>query len=257
MKMKPKSNAPMENSIPKKIKSPDHVRLNKFLSNAGICSRREADENIKMGLVQVNGKVVTEMGFKVGPKDDVKYDGSRIQKVPPVYVLLNKPKGFVATAHGNVTKKSVQELIRTASKIQLPPIGAMGRPMTGLLLFTNDEALHKKLSHSNSIPMVYQVILDQNVTKEMIAQLKEGQLVFEKHVKISSISHLDGKSKNEIGIEVHSLGPGVLIKLFEAVGLKVVQLDRVTFGGLTKKDLPRGTWRKLSIKEVGFLKMLP
>jgi len=233
------------------------VRLNKFLSNAGICSSREADENIKMGLVQVNGKVVIEMGFQVSEKDEVKFDGSRIQKTAPVYVLLNKPKGFVATAQGGVIKKSVQELIRTAAKTKIPPIGDMGRPMTGLLFFTNDEVLRKKLNQSPSIPMVYQVILDKSVTTDMIKELKKGHVIFDKDTKINTISHLEGKSKNEVGIEVHSLSPAALVKLFDAVGLKVIQMDRVTFGGLTKKDLPRGNWRKLSIKEVGFLKMLP
>ncbi|MDA8948971.1 S4 domain-containing protein [Flavobacteriaceae bacterium] len=255
--MKPKKIASKVESTKQKGKDKETVRLNKYLSNAGICSRREADENIKMGLVHVNGKVVTEMGFQVGPTDEVKFDGSRIQKIAPVYLLLNKPKGFVATAQGGIIKKSVQELIRSAVKIKIPPIGDMGRPMTGLLFFTNDEGLRKKLSQSPSIPMVYQVILDKNVTSEMIQQLKKGQVVFDKEAKINAISHLDGKSKNEVGIEVHSLSPAALVKLFEAVGLKVIQMDRVTFGGLTKKDLPRGNWRKLNTKEVGFLKMLP
>ena len=255
--MKPKKIACKVESTKQKGKDKETVRLNKYLSNAGICSRREADENIKMGLVHVNGKVVTEMGFQVGPTDEVKFDGSRIQKTAPVYLLLNKPKGFVATAQGGIIKKSVQELIRSAVKIKIPPIGDMGRPMTGLLFFTNDEGLRKKLSQSPSIPMVYQVILDKNVTSEMIQQLKKGQVVFDKEAKIYAISHLDGKSKNEVGIEVRSLSPAALVKLFEAVGLKVIQMDRVTFGGLTKKDLPRGNWRKLNTKEVGFLKMLP
>ena len=255
--MKPKKAFPKGKPNTAREKTEDTVRLNKFLSNAGICSRREADENIKMGLVQINGKVVTEMGFQVSPTDEVKFDGSRIQKTSPVYVLLNKPKGFVATAQGGVIKKSVQELIRTAAKTKIPPIGDMGRPMTGLLFFTNDEVLRKKLNQSPSIPMVYQVILDKSVTTDMIKELKKGHVIFDKDTKINTISHLEGKSKNEVGIEVHSLSPAALVKLFDAVGLKVIQMDRVTFGGLTKKDLPRGNWRKLSIKEVGFLKMLP
>ena len=235
----------------------ESIRLNKYLSNAGICSRREADENIKMGLVHVNGKVVTQMGFKVLTGDEVKFDGSRIQKTAPLYVLLNKPKGFVSTAQGGVIKKSVQELIRSVAKIKILPVGDMGRPMTGLLLFTNDEDLRKKLSRSASIPMVYQVILNKNVTPEIVKQLKKGHIVFDKEAKINNISHLEGKSKNEVGIEVHSLSPAALTKLFDFLGLKVIQMDRATFGGLTKKDLPRGNWRKLNFKEVGFLKMLP
>ena len=209
-----------------------------------------------MGLVQVNGKVVTEMGYQVSLTDEVKYDGARIQKTPSVYLLLNKPKGFVATSQGGAIKKSVQELIRTAAKEKIPPIGDMGRPMTGLLLMTNDADLRKRLNQSNAIPMVYQVVLDQKVTKAQITKLKEGQEVFNKVVKIATLSFIEGIPKNEIGIEVYSLSPATLVKLFSSVGLKVIQMDRVTFGGLTKKDLPRGTWRKLSAKEVGFLKML-
>ena len=255
--MKPKKYQPINNSTPPNSQKETHVRLNKFLSNAGICSRREADENIKMGLVQVNGKVVTEMGYRISLADEVKYDGARIQKAPFVYLLLNKPKGFVATTQGGVIKKSVQELIRTSAKEKIPPIGDMGRPMTGLLLMTNDTDLRKKLNHSNAIPMVYQVVLDQKVTQAQITKLKEGQQVFNKTAKIATLSFLEGIPKNEIGIEVYSLSPATLVKLFSSVGLKVVQMDRVTFGGLTKKELPRGTWRKLSAKEVGFLKMLP
>ena len=131
----------------------------------------------------------------------------------------------------------------------------MGRPMTGLLFFTNDEVLRKKLNNSKSIPMIYQVLLDKNVTTDMMRQLKEGQMVFEKMQKINEVSHMDGKSKKEVGIEVHSLSPAIIVKLFAAVGCKVVLLDRITYAGLTKKELPRGNWRRLNTKEVGFMKM--
>ena len=135
-------------------KQNETVRLNKFLSNAGLCSRREADSHIEMGLVHVNGKIITEMGYQVKPTDEVKFDGSRVQQTPPVYLLLNKPKGFVATSQGGKIVKSVQDLIRSAVKTKVPPVGHMGRPMTGLLFFTNDEVLRKKLSNSKSIPMI-------------------------------------------------------------------------------------------------------
>ena len=233
------------------------TRLNKFLSNAGLCSRREADEFIKMGLVHVNGKIVIEMGYQVKSNDEVKYDGSRVQQSPPVYILLNKPKGFVATSQGGKINKSVQDLIRSGIKTKVPPIGDMGRPMTGLLLFTNDESLRKKLNNSYSIPMIYQVALDQNITKETMNKLKEGQIVFDKLQKVNVISHIQGKSKKEVGIEVHSLSPAIIVKLFDKVGVKVIQMDRVIYGGLSKKDLPRGNWRKLSAKEIGFMKMIP
>lgn len=247
------SSSPSKSNYPEIDKT---TRLNKFLSNAGLCSRREADEFIKMGLVQINGKVITEMGYQVKRTDEVKYDGARVQQSPNIYLLLNKPKGFVATSQGGKINKSVQELIRSGVKSKVPPIGDMGRPMTGLLFFTNDDNLRKKLNNSVVIPMVYQIVLDQNVTKEMMNKLKEGQMVFDKVQKINVISHIHGKSKKEVGVEVHSLSPAVLVKLFAAVGVKVIQMDRVVYGGLTKKDLPRGNWRKLTTKEIGFLKMI-
>ena len=250
-----KSKDPSSNSKP--LDNAKTTRLNKFLSNAGLCSRREADEFIKMGLVHVNGKIVTEMGYQVKSNDEVKYDGSRVQQSPPVYILLNKPKGFVATSQGGKINKSVQDLIRSGINTKVPPIGDMGRPMTGLLLFTNDESLRKKLNNSNSIPMIYQVVLDQNITKEMMDKLKEGQIVFDKFQKVNVISNIHGKSKKEVGVEVHSLSPAIMVKLFSTVGVKVIQMDRVIYGGLSKKDLPRGNWRKLSTKEIGFMKMIP
>jgi 23S rRNA pseudouridine2605 synthase len=251
--MKPKKNIVQKISTSKMEKT---IRLNKFLSNAGLCSRREADTFIKMGLVQINGKTITEMGYQIQPTDEVKYDGARVQQSPPVYLLLNKPKGFVATSQGGKINKSVQELIRSGVSSKVPPVGDMGRPMTGLLLFTNDENIRKKLNNSKKIPMVYQVLLDQAVTKEMMDKLKSGQRVFEEIQKVDAISHISGKTRNEVGVEVHSLSPAVMVKLFAAVGAKVIQMDRVVYGGLTKKDLARGTWRKLSAKEIGFLKMM-
>jgi len=254
--MKSENNSPKPHFKNSSDKQNETVRLNKFLSNAGLCSRREADSHIEMGLVHVNGKIITEMGYQVKPIDEVKFDGSRVQQTPPVYLLLNKPKGFVATSQGGKIVKSVQDLIRSAVKTKVPPLGDMGRPMTGLLFFTNDEVLRKKLSNSKSIPMIYQVLLDKNVTSAMMKHLKEGQIVFEKKQKFNAISHMDGKSKKEVGIEVHSLSPAIIVKLFAAVGCKVVLLDRVTYAGLTKKELPRGNWRRLNTKEIGFLKML-
>jgi len=253
--MKSQYNPSKSNSKSSAEKPSETVRLNKFLSNAGLCSRREADSHIEMGLVHVNGKIITEMGYQVKPTDEVKFDGARVQQTPPVYLLLNKPKGFVATSQGGKIVKSVQDLIRSAVKTSVPAVGDMGRPMTGLLFFTNDEVLRKKLNNSKSIPMIYQVLLDKNVTTDLMRQLKEGQMVFEKMQKINEVSHMDGKSKKEVGIEVHSLSPAIIVKLFAAVGCKVVLLDRITYAGLTKKELPRGNWRRLNTKEVGFMKM--
>ena len=233
-----------------------HIRINKYLSNAGLCSRREADQHIKMGLVEVNGKIITELGFKVKASDEVKYDGTRIKTKPFLYILINKPKGFIATFQGDKIDKPVQDLISTKTNPGLIPVDDMGRPMTGLLILTNDGELRKRLNKSKSTKMVYKVVLNENVTRQTINKLKTGQMVYNKLLKIKDISHIKGKPKNEVGLEVNSIGTSELVKLFSICGLRVVLIDRVIYGSLTKKDLPRGKWRNLSSKEVGFLKMM-
>ena len=232
------------------------IRLNKFLSNAGLCSRREADQQIAMGLVIVNGKIITEMGHQVQPRDVVKYDGQTVQSEALVYLLLNKPKGFVATAQGGSIKKSVQELIVSGVSSKVPPVGEMGRPTTGLLLFTNDAALRKRLSKSVKIPMLYQLILDKNMAIKDMEALKKGVRLQGKPFKVNTISHVKNKNKNEIGVQVHSIGPATLTKMFLKLGYKITGLDRVLYGSFSKKDLPRGRWRTLSATEVNFLKMM-
>ena len=233
------------------------TRLNKFLSNAGLCSRREADEHIAMGLVHVNGKIMTEMGYQVKPTDQVKFDGQRVQQTPPVFILLNKPKGFVATSQGGNINKSVQELIRSGVKTKVPPLGDMGRPATGLLLFTNDETICKKWNNSKSIHMLYHIVLDKNMTTENMDRLKKGVLIQGKSYNVKAVSHVSGGgNKREIGIEVNSIPPALMIKIFATLEYKVMQIDRVLLAGLTKKDLPRGNWRRLTSQEIGFLKMI-
>jgi len=233
-----------------------NIRINKFLSNAGLCSRREADQYIKMGLVEVNGKIVTELGYKVAASDEVKYDGTQIKTKPFLYLLINKPKGFIATFQGDKIHKPVQDLISSRTNPGLIPVDDMGRPMTGLLILTNDRELRKRLNKSKSTKMVYKAVLNDNVTKQIINKLKTGQMVYNKLLKIKDISHINGKPKNEVGLEVNSIGTSELVKLFSICGLKVVLIDRVIYGSFTKKDLPRGKWRNLSSKEVGFLKMM-
>ena len=233
-----------------------HVRINKFLSNAGLCSRREADQYVKMGLVEVNGKIITELGFKVKASDEVKYDGIRIKKKPFMYLLINKPKGFIATFQIDKIDKSVQDLVTSKPNSGLVPVDEMSRPVTGLLILTNDGELRKRLNKSKSTKMVYKVVLNENVTKQTINKLKIGQTVYNRLLKIKDISHINGRPKNEVGLEVNSIGTSELVKLFSICGLKVVLIDRVIYGSLTKKDLPRGKWRNLSSKEVGFLKMM-
>lgn len=241
-------------SIPSENKG---TRLNKHLSNAGICSRREADGLIAMGMVQVNGKVITEMGFKVQAKDDVRYDGQRISGQKPVYVLLNKPKGFVATSQGGGVKKSVQELIQTAAPFRIPPIGDMGRPMTGLLFFTNDDRLRSKINQSKKgIAMLYQVVLDRVISHKDLLKLKAPQEVFGQAVALEKIAYVQGGTKRELGIEGIGIHPSALVKIFSQHNYKVQQLDRVLWAGLTKKDLPRGRWRHLNEQEVNRLRML-
>ena len=237
-------------------KSDNSIRLNKFLANAGLGSRREADNLIKMGLVEINGKITTEMGYQVKPNDKVKYDGSRVKNSALDYILINKPKGFIASSQKKKINKPVQDLISSLIDAKVLPIGDMGRPLTGLLILTNDEKIRIRINNSKKIHMVYHVKSEKNISNEIMSKLKKDQLVFDKIQKINSISHIPGKSKKEVGVEVHSISPLILTKLFEASGSKVIQMDRVVFGGLTKKDLPRGKWRRLTTKEIGFLKMM-
>ena len=230
------------------------IRLNKFLSNAGICSRREADQFIVMGLVTVNGNSVTEMGFQVQRTDEVRYDGQIVKNSPPVYILLNKPKGFIATKQGGNIKKSVQDLIRAAHPEKVAPIGDMGRTITGLLFLTNDDILRKRLSQAQSkLKMIYKVILEKKISVTDFEKLRKGVLLQKKAYSIKKIDYVIGGTKKEIGVEVDNLSPAVLVKMFEKINHKVFFMDRVMYASLTKKDLPRGRWRKLSEREIQLL----
>ena len=233
------------------------IRLNKYLSNAGICSRREADQLIAMGLVSVNGKVIIEMGYQVQSSDQVRYDDQPVNSSPPVYLLLNKPKGFVATKQGRNVKKSVQELIRTSYPEKVPPIGDMGRTVTGLLLLTNDDRLRQKLVNPRSrYTIIYQVISEKNVETSDLEALTKGIRIMDKVHKVKSAAYIQGGTKKEIGIEGSNLSPGMLKKMLKIRDLKTVSMDRVLLGSLTKKDLPRGRWRPLTTKELQFLNMI-
>ena len=232
------------------------IRLNRVLSNAGLCSRREADQNIAMGLVQVNGKVVTTLGIKVSPSDEVKFDGQTITRAKMTYILLNKPKGFVALPKttGKI-KKTTQELLQTAFNFDLPPLGEMGRSAMGLLLLTNDNALRTKLWENPKWNMVYHIQLEAPISTLALEKLKKGVVIQQKSYALKKISHIAGKAKTEIGVEVMGIGPSLLRKMFMQLNLNIQYLDRVTLGGLTKKDLPRGRWRHLSHNEINFLQM--
>jgi 23S rRNA pseudouridine2605 synthase len=234
------------------------IRLNKFLSNAGLCSRREADQLIAMGLVQINGKVVTKMGIRVQRGDQVRYDEQKVNSSPPIYLLLNKPKGFVATTQAGRIKKSVQELIHSTYSEIIPPIGDMGRAVTGLLLMTNDETIRKKMADSRSrYSSLYQVILEQNVKTIDLDALIKGVRIQDMVYKVKSAAHIKGGSKKEIGIQASNLSPSLLQKILEQRSMNVLSMDRVLLAGLTKKDLPRGRWRSLTKLEIKFLKMIP
>ncbi|MBA5629322.1 pseudouridine synthase [Moheibacter lacus] len=234
------------------------IRLNKYIANAGICSRREADEFIKTGLAQVNGKVVTEMGYKVQPGDVVKFDGKTISAEKNVYILLNKPKGFITTTKDEKDRKTVMDLIANATTARVFPVGRLDRATTGLLLFTNDGYLTKKLTHpSHTVRKIYHVKLNKKLTHADLDEIKKGiRLIPEGIAEVDNVSFIEGKPHTEVGIEIHIGWNRVVRRIFEKMGYEVEALDRVSFGGLTKKNLKRGDWRKLDEKEVSFLKML-
>lgn len=235
----------------------DEVRLNKYLSNTGICSRREADTLIATGVVTVNGEIITEMGFKVKPGDVVKYDGESIKPNTKRYVLLNKPKDFVATNTDAWGRKSVMALIANACKEPILPVDKLDRETKGLLLFTNDHDLAKKLTHPNyKAAQIYHVQLSKSMQPEDMKLLEEeGVFLDTGKVKADKVSYVEGKSNHEIGIEIRSNKNKIVHRILESLGYNVLKLDRVAYGGLSKKDLPRGKYRHLTDNEVSFLKM--
>lgn len=232
----------------------DGVRLNKFIANAGICSRREADKLIANGEVRVNGKIINELGFRVYSKDVVKYKGQSLTPEQKQYILLNKPKGFITTTSDPKDRRTVMELIEKACNEQVFPVGRLDRATTGLLLFTNDGDLAKKLTHpSSNIKKVYQVTLDKPITKADFLSITEGLSLEDGEVKVDDLAIVSPDDR-VLGIEIHIGKNRIVRRIFEHLGYQVEKLDRVVFGGLTKKDLPRGKWRKLTDKEIRWLK---
>ncbi|SEL61952.1 23S rRNA pseudouridine2605 synthase [Aquimarina amphilecti] len=253
-----KGNAPVKNNntSPKKISDPDQIRLNKFVANSGVCSRRDADLYIQTGSVWVNGKPVTEMGYKVKLTDEVKFDGRLITPEKKEYVLLNKPKGFVTSTSPEKTR-TVMDLVANASKSRLKPVGRLERNTTGLLLFTNDVDLEKKLTHHKTgVRKIFHVELDRNLKFEDFQKIEKGVRLEEGFISVDEISYIEGAAKNEIGVQLMSSKNGIVTKLFEHLNYSVLKLDRVIFAGLTKKDLPRGHWRILTEQEVINMKMM-
>lgn len=244
----------------KKGQSQQHksgIRLNKFIAHAGICSRREADMHIQLGSVKVNNKIMTELGYKVQPTDVVHFDGQKLQAEKPTYVLLNKPKGFITTTRDEKGRRTVMDLVANATKARIVPVGRLDRPTTGLLLFTNDGDLAKKLTHPKSgVKKLYHIILDKSVSGQHIQEIKKGIKLEDGVIQADEVSYVQGASKREVGILLHSGRNRIVRRIFEHFGYEVISLDRVVFAGLTKKDLPRGHWRHLSQSEVQQLKMV-
>ena len=236
----------------------DLIRLNRYIANAGICSRREADKLIEAGAVQVNGKVVTELGTKVSRTDKISYGDQALSREKLRYVLLNKPKGFITTTDDPENRKTVMNLIARACKERIYPVGRLDRNTTGLLLFTNDGEIAKRLSHPRyGIKKIYHVGLDKNVSVGDMKSILAGMELEDGIVKADAIEFVgDGKDKKEIGLELHTGQNRVVRRIFEKLGYKVVKLDRVYYAGLTKKNLPRGEWRFLEEKELNMLKMI-
>ncbi|MFZ4706700.1 MAG: pseudouridine synthase [Bacteroidales bacterium] len=232
------------------------IRLNKFIANAGICSRREADELIRAGAIKVNGVFVTEMGIRVGPRDKVQYGDQTLAGEKMVYVLLNKPKGYLTTSEDPFDRKTVMELVADACRERIYPVGRLDRNTTGLLLLTNDGDMAKKLTHPrHKVKKIYHVELEKGLTKSDMIRISEGVELDDGVVKADEIAYT-GEGKKEVGIELHSGKNRVVRRIFELLEYDVVKLDRVSFAGLTKKDLPRGRWRFLTESEVNYLKML-
>ncbi len=232
------------------------MRLNKFVAHCGICSRRKADEFIKEGLVTVNGDVVLEMGHKIKPDDVVTFRGKKIDvEKEQVYILLNKPKNYITTVSDERNRKTVMDIVGKAVKQRIFPVGRLDRATTGLLLFTNDGDLAKKLTHpSHGVKKIYHVILDKPLSQAHFEKIKKGFDLEDGHVKPDKIHFLQENDKTIIGVEIHIGRNRIVRRMFEHWKYQVLKLDRVYFGGLTKKDLPRGKFRFLKPQEIIMLK---
>lgn len=247
-----RGNAPITPKIEKSpLSNSEGIRLNKYIANSGICSRREADLYIKAGNVTVNGETITEMGYRVKLEDDVRFDGRRLNPEKPEYLLLNKPAGFFVTGNPEKGGRTVMDLIAKATKAKVSPVGKLDNQAKGLLLFTNDGTLAKKLAKpKNGIRQIYQVSLNKNLSQEDLDSIKKGVYIEGSKVVITDASFIEDKPHTEVGIELYSIKEHIVTRIFKSLGYEVESLDRVVFGGLTKKDLPRGRFRNLTEQEV-------
>ncbi len=251
-----KSDKPRFGKITKDVRSKPagHVRLNRYIANSGVCSRREADVLIKAGAIKVNGEVVTEMGVFVAPNDVVHYGDQKLSRDKIMYVLLNKPKDYVTTTRDPEGRKTVMHLVRSACRERIVPVGRLDRQTTGLLLFTNDGDLGKKLMHPKfGVSKLYHIHLDKKVSGKDLEQLLNGVMLEDGEIKADKVSYV-GDNQRELGMEIHMGKNRVVRRMMEALGYKVLKLDRVMFAGLTKKNLPRGHYRYLTEAEVRQLK---
>ena len=232
------------------------VRLNKFLANAGVCSRRDADKYIQAGVVSVNGEIVTELGTKVMRTDVVLFHDNAVRMEKKQYVLLNKPKGYVTTSEDPQNRKTVMDLVRNACPERIYPVGRLDRNTTGVLLLTNDGELATRLTHPKFLKKkIYHVTTDQNVTATDLRQIAEGVVLEDGEIRADAVEYCSATDKKQVGIEIHSGKNRIVRRIFESLGYKVVKLDRVYFAGLTKKNVKRGDWRYLTEKEVNMLRM--
>lgn len=251
-KSQARGNAPIKQKMEKSpISNTDGIRLNKYIANSGVCSRRDADMYIAAGNVTVNGKTITEMGYRVKLEDDVRFDGRRLNPEKPAYILLNKPAGFYVTGNPEKGGKTVMELISRATDAKVSPVGKLDNQAKGLLLFTNDGTLAKKLAKpKNGIRQIYQVTLTKPLSTEDLAAIEKGVYLEGSKVIVTSISFIEDKPHTEVGIELYSIKEHIVTRIFKSLGYDVESLDRVVFGGLTKKDLARGRHRNLTQQEV-------
>ena len=239
------------NQAPKTPKNPDELRLNKYISNSGVCSRRDADIYIQSGNVKVNGVVVTEMGYRVKLTDEVIFDGVRLNPEKKEYILLNKPKNFSTAGDDDGNSPSVLDLVRSATKSKIQPVGRMDKTTTGLLLFTNDTDVIRKYTEPNQkTSKLYQVTLDKNLKFEDLEKITSGLTIEGHRVYVEEVTYIENQPKSEIGIKMKTANIKVIRKIFEHLKYDVIKLDRVTFAGLTKKNLPRGTYRFLTEQEI-------
>jgi 23S rRNA pseudouridine2605 synthase len=253
---KPKKSAEENIPIKREFNDAGEMRLNRYLAHAGICSRRQADDYIKAGLVTVNGTVITEMGVKIKKGDDIRYNGERLATEKKVYILVNKPKDYVTSTDDELGRKTVLDLVADACPERVYPVGRLDRNTTGVILLTNDGDLAGKLTHPKyNKKKIYQVVLDKNLKQADLKSITEGITLEDGFIQPDAISIIKPDKKNEIGIEIHSGRNRIVRRIFEQLGYEIVRLDRVYFAGLTKKNLARGKWRFLSEKEITMLQM--